>query len=119
MKEVLEQVSLVGEPNFVVPCVGGITVCSIIVKENLEQKIELAKKTYKNIPEIMETIEIYEFFKRCENLPKVREHEFRKDVRLRINDNGEEVIVNLDQLKEYARILESFISYIKVTLMEK
>ena len=44
MKEVLEQVSLVGEPHFVAPCVGGITVCSIIVKENLEQKIELAKK---------------------------------------------------------------------------
>ena len=48
MKEVLEQVSLVGEPNFVVPCVGGITVCSIIVKENLEQKIELAKKLMKD-----------------------------------------------------------------------
>ena len=44
MKEVLEQVSLVGEPHFVAPCVGGITVCSIIVKVNLEQKIELAKK---------------------------------------------------------------------------
>ena len=48
MKEVLEQVSLVGEPNFVVPCVGGITVCSIIVKENLGQKIELAKKLMKD-----------------------------------------------------------------------
>ena len=34
MKEILEQVSLVGEPHFVAPCVGGITVCSIIVKEN-------------------------------------------------------------------------------------
>ena len=48
MKEVLQQVSLVGEPNIVVPCVGGITVCSIIVKENLEQKIELAKKLMKD-----------------------------------------------------------------------
>ncbi len=48
MKEVLEQVSLVGEPHFVAPCVGGITVCSIIVKENLEQKIELAKKLMKD-----------------------------------------------------------------------
>ena len=37
MKEILEQVSLVGEPHFVAPCVGGITVCSIIVKENLDQ----------------------------------------------------------------------------------
>ena len=48
MKEVLEQVSLVGEPHFVAPCVGGITVCSIIVKENLEQKLELAKKLMKD-----------------------------------------------------------------------
>ena len=48
MKEVLDQVSLVGEPHFVAPCVGGITVCSIIVKENLEQKIELAKKLMKD-----------------------------------------------------------------------
>ena len=48
MKEILEQVSLVGEPHFVAPCVGGITVCSIIVKENLEQKIQLAKKLMKD-----------------------------------------------------------------------
>ena len=48
MKEVLEQVSLVGEPHIVAACVGGITVCSIIVKENLEKKIELAKKLMKD-----------------------------------------------------------------------
>ena len=48
MKEILEQVSLVGEPNYVVPCVGGITVCGITVKEKLEQKIELAKKLMKD-----------------------------------------------------------------------
>ena len=40
--EILGQASLVGEPFFVVPCVGGITVCSIVVKEDMEQKIELA-----------------------------------------------------------------------------
>ena len=49
IKEILEQVSLVGEPHFVAPCIGGITVCSIIVKENLEQKIELAKKLMKDL----------------------------------------------------------------------
>ena len=49
INEILEQVSLVGEPHFVAPCIGGITVCSIIVKENLEQKIELAKKLMKDL----------------------------------------------------------------------
>ena len=49
INEVLEQVSLVGEPYIVVPCVGGVTVCSIAVKDNLEQKIELAKKLMKDV----------------------------------------------------------------------
>ena len=47
MKEVLKQVSLVGEPHFVAPCVGGITVCSIIVKENLEQKMHIFRSVVK------------------------------------------------------------------------
>jgi len=49
MDEVLEQISLVGEPFLVVPCIGGITICSIVIKENLEQKIELAKKLMKDV----------------------------------------------------------------------
>jgi DNA-binding Lrp family transcriptional regulator len=49
ISEILEQASLVGEPYFVVPCVGGITVCGISVKENMEQKIELAKKLMKDV----------------------------------------------------------------------
>ena len=47
--EILEQLSLVGEPYLVVPCIGGITVCSIVVKENLDQKIELANKLMKDV----------------------------------------------------------------------
>ena len=49
MEEILEQVSLVGDPFFVVPCVGGITVCSIVIKDDLEQKIELAKQLMKDV----------------------------------------------------------------------
>ena len=49
IKEILEQISLVGEPFFVVPCIGGITVCSIVVKENLQQKIVLANKLMKDV----------------------------------------------------------------------
>lgn len=43
LDDILKQIRLVGEPFFIVPCVGGITVCSIVVKENAEQKMELAK----------------------------------------------------------------------------
>jgi len=49
INEILEQVSLVGEPYFVVPCIGGITVCAIVVKENVKQKIELASKLMKDV----------------------------------------------------------------------
>ena len=49
IQEILEQVSLVGEPYIVVPCVGGVTVCGIAIQENLEQKIELAKKLMKDL----------------------------------------------------------------------
>ncbi|MFB5605369.1 MAG: Lrp/AsnC family transcriptional regulator, partial [Nitrosarchaeum sp.] len=49
IKEILEQISLVGEPFLVVPCVGGITVCSIVVKEDLQQKIILVNKLMKDV----------------------------------------------------------------------
>lgn len=49
LADILKQVKLVGEPFFVVPCVGGITVCSIVIKENVEQKIELAKNLMKDV----------------------------------------------------------------------
>lgn len=49
LDEIIQQVKLVGEPFFVVPCVGGITVCSIVIKENVQQKIELAKNLMKGV----------------------------------------------------------------------
>jgi hypothetical protein len=82
------------------------------------QKIELAKKEFKKVPEVMKALELYEFFRRIENLRTVRESEFRKDVRLKVY-NSEETIINLDKLKEYAAILESFISYVKQFLLAK
>ena len=47
--EILEQISLVGEPYFVAPCIGGITVCSIVIKDNPDEKIELANKLMKDV----------------------------------------------------------------------
>ncbi|HJW19646.1 MAG TPA: AsnC family transcriptional regulator [Candidatus Nitrosotalea sp.] len=47
--DIIQKVRLVGEPFFVVPCVGGITVCSIVVKENPAEKMELAKNLLRDI----------------------------------------------------------------------
>jgi len=49
LEEILKQVKLVGEPFFVVPCVGGVIVCSIIVKEDVNQKIDLAKNLMRDV----------------------------------------------------------------------
>jgi hypothetical protein len=81
------------------------------------QKMELLKTALKNSPEVIKTMEIYSFFKKIDNLKAIRESEFRKDVRLKILDNENETIINLDKLKEYSSILESFISYVKQFLL--
>ncbi|MBI3842230.1 MAG: AsnC family transcriptional regulator [Thaumarchaeota archaeon] len=49
LEAILKQVKLIGEPFFVVPCVGGITVCSIVVKEDPVQKIEIARNLMKDL----------------------------------------------------------------------
>jgi DNA-binding Lrp family transcriptional regulator len=48
-EDILEQAKLIGEPYLVVPCVGGVTVCGIVVTENIEQKIELTKKLMRDV----------------------------------------------------------------------
>jgi DNA-binding Lrp family transcriptional regulator len=49
VKEILEQISLVGKPFFVIPCIGGVTVCGIVAKGNMDEKIELASKLMKDV----------------------------------------------------------------------
>jgi len=43
-KEIIKNVKLAGMPFVIVPCVGGITVIGVIVKEEVEEKIELLQK---------------------------------------------------------------------------
>ena len=45
---IVKKLKLVGEPFFVVPCLGDITACAIVVEKNLEQKIELIKNLMNN-----------------------------------------------------------------------
>ncbi|MDP4039638.1 MAG: hypothetical protein Q8P57_03600 [Candidatus Pacearchaeota archaeon] len=71
------------------------------------------KKIYAKDLVVMETLELYEFFRELEKLDKTRENEFRKGVNLKVNYNGEIVNINLEKLAEYSKILERFISYLK------
>ncbi|MGI0046158.1 MAG: AsnC family transcriptional regulator [Nitrosotalea sp.] len=47
--DILDKIQLVGEQFFVVPCIGGITVCSIVVKENPEHAVKIAKNILRDV----------------------------------------------------------------------
>lgn len=76
-------------------------------------KVVQLKRLYAEKPEVAEALELYELFRDIEKLDKVRENEFRKGVNLRVFYREKTININLLQLKDYAAILERFISYIK------
>jgi len=49
MNYILDKIRLIGEPFYVVPCIGGITVCSIVVKEDPAKKMELAQNLLRDV----------------------------------------------------------------------
>jgi len=76
-------------------------------------KIDLIKEIYKKNKEVMDAVQLYEFYKRVDGSEKLRENEFRKNVCLKILDRGEWISIDMDKLKEYSAILERFISQVK------
>ena len=87
-----------------------------IIPEAPKMKIDKIREIYRKNPVIMETIELYEFFKRIDNLEKIRENEFRKHVTLKVLDKGEWINIDMDKLKEFSEILERFISNLRQIL---
>ncbi len=73
-------------------------------------RIEEIKRLFKKNKEFLKVIEFYEMARKIEDLRKERSGEFRKNVTLKLFYRGEEVSINLDKLKEYAEMLERFIS---------
>ena len=47
--EIAGQVRLVGEPFLIVPCVGGVTVCGIVARDEVERGIELARGLMRDV----------------------------------------------------------------------
>jgi hypothetical protein len=79
-------------------------------------KIDKAREVFKKNKEIINAIELLEFFKRVPSKEKMRENEFRKNVTVRILDRGQWVAVDIEKLKEYNEIIERFIREIKQLL---
>jgi len=81
-------------------------------------KIEAVKNLFKKEKEFQKVIEMYEMFRKIEDLRKERIGEFRKNVTLKVFYRGEEISINLDMLKLYAERLEKFISLVKQFLLK-
>src|SRR3989344_5744849 len=76
-------------------------------------KLDLIRDTFKKEKIIIDTLDLYEMFRRTDQLQKESEGEFRKNVALKVTYRGEMIRINLDKLKEYSLILEKFINYLK------
>lgn len=82
-------------------------------------KIEEVKKLFKKDANFLEVIEMYEMFRKIDELRIERIGEFRKNVALRVYYQGKEINIDLEKLKEYAGKLEKFISTTKQFLLSK
>jgi len=80
-------------------------------------KIEQVRKLFKKDKEFLEVLDLYNMFKKIQELRKERIGEFRKNVALKVYYQGKEVNINLEQLKIYADKLEKFISKTKQFLL--
>ncbi|MEK6840570.1 MAG: hypothetical protein AABX79_01305 [Nanoarchaeota archaeon] len=80
-------------------------------------QIEAVRKLFKKNADFQEVINMYEMFRKVEELKKERIGEFRKNVTLKVFYLGEEVNINLDKLKIYAEKLEKFITTTKQFLV--
>jgi hypothetical protein len=85
------------------------------IPEAPKMRIILLRAQFKKEPVMIETLDIYEFFKKIPESQKTRESEFRKNVCLTIVDN-KEVKIDMDKLKEYAEVIERFIKFVRAYL---
>jgi hypothetical protein len=86
------------------------------IPNNPKGQIELIRKVMKKDINFLEVIDMYEMFRKIEELKKERIGEFRKNVTLKVFYRGEEININLEKLKIYAEKLEKFITSTKLFL---
>ncbi len=88
-----------------------------LIPGNPAKKIEEIRKLFKKDKNFIQVIDLYEMFRKIEELRKERIGEFRKNVTLKVYYRGEEININLEMLKIYADMLEKFISTTKQFLL--
>jgi len=88
-----------------------------LVSSNPIGRIEQVRKLFKKDKNFLEVIDLYEMFRKINELRSERIGEFRKNVTLKVFYKGDEININLEQLKKYAEMLERFISSTKQFLL--
>ncbi|PIN88526.1 hypothetical protein COU61_04545 [Candidatus Pacearchaeota archaeon CG10_big_fil_rev_8_21_14_0_10_35_13] len=76
-------------------------------------KVDAAKNLYKKNKAISEGFKLYDFFKVVPKLEKLKEFEFRKNITLKVNDGTKWISINLETLREYSAIMDSFVNEVK------
>ncbi|SRR6056297_2559162 len=89
------------------------------VSENAIGRIKQIKELFSEDKDFIEVIDFFMMLRKLEDLKCERIGEFRKNVALKIQFRGQEINVNLEQLKIYAEMIEKFINTTKKYLTEK
>jgi len=77
----------------------------------------LAKKIYKE--NVMKVLNLYAFFRTMPNLEKIKEHEFRKNVAVRVITQGKEIEINMEKLKMWYDLFNEFVDYSEKICLKK
>jgi len=77
------------------------------------QKVDLLFKVFKKDDIVKDGLNLYSFFRKVPSAKLVKEHEFRKNVCLKVI-NTEEVNIDLEKLHEWEDLLERFINFVRV-----
>lgn len=81
-------------------------------------KIDEMRKLFKKNEDVLSALDLYDFFKHAANAERTIENEFRKHVTLKVFDKGQWISIDLEKLKEYAAVVERFISQVKQLLVK-
>ncbi len=76
-------------------------------------KVNLLIEILKKEKIVIETLELYLFLKKIPKLQCERESEFRKNVNLKVIENGKIVNIDMEKLKAWQELLERFLSFVQ------
>ncbi len=78
------------------------------------QKVNVVKDMFKKEKTVQDTMALYLFFRKVNGCSLSKEHEFRKNVALRvISTEGVETLIDIEKLKEWQFLLENFIKFVR------